>query len=366
MMDYYDTMDFDDERISRPGRHTNIISPGDIGGVGHLIYHNFRFAGYELSLEEQSGLLAYPVCDPDHRPDLTPKGKLTGKDILVSLCNLAGQIDDESDENNYWDLIVAWCVENMHPYAIDFMYKELTADTFDINDNLDVELAIRDGIFSVDTFMRDLEKLYNAARFYYALVGICYAEEDAAFEMYTVGKHFEALPFFEHFKLNTDLPTLDVSGAEGDLLKEMEIENEYFEKHPHVDDVFQSEPYDEYEELREKLVDCIPDFRLRLRTDPKSNRLVFAADVNSVFDIAWYTLARMMAEDPAPEDFRKTDRPKGVMIRCAHCGRFFFPRDGRQKYCADQKCQNARNAYKQKRHREKAAQKKARAEKSGE
>lgn len=66
-----------------------------------------------------------------------------------------------------------------------------------------------------------------------------------------------------------------------------------------------TEPYDEYEKLRERLIDCIPDFKLRLKVNPQNNRLVFSADVNSVFDIAWYVLARMMSEDPAPEDFGK-------------------------------------------------------------
>ena len=41
---------------------------------------------------------------------------------------------------------------------------------------------------------------------------------------------------------------------------------------------------------------------MKLKVDPRTNRLEFSTDINSVFDIAWLTLARMLSEDPAPED----------------------------------------------------------------
>ncbi len=108
-----------------------------------------------------------------------------------------------------------------------------------------------------------------------------------------------------------------------DLLKEMKLTNKYLAEHPleqPPEGEFYTEPYDEYEKLRERLIDCIPDFKLRLKVNPQNNRLVFSADVNSVFDIAWYVLARMMSEDPAPEEIGKEDeRPEEIMICCHHC-----------------------------------------------
>ena len=52
---------------------------------------------------------------------------------------------------------------------------------------------------------------------------------------------------------------------------------------------------------------------MKLKVDPRTNRLEFSTDINSVFDIAWLTLARMLSEDPAPEDKGKSDnRPEAV------------------------------------------------------
>lgn len=168
---------------SRADKNTDILGFGEIGGVGQLIYHNFRFADYKLKNDKKSGLLACPVCNKKSPPDLTPKDNLSGKEILTSLCELARRIDDVSEENDYKALIIEWCKENMHPYAIDYLYNALTDDNFDIAD-IDAEMAARDGIFSIENFMNNLENLYNAARFYIALEAICFADNEPAYAMY--------------------------------------------------------------------------------------------------------------------------------------------------------------------------------------
>ena len=117
----------------------------------------------------------------------------------------------------------------------------------------------------------------------------------------------------------------------------MKLGNKYLAEHPleqPPEGEFFAEPYDEYEKLHERLIDCIPDFKLRLKVNPQNNRLVFSADVNFVFDIAWYVLTRMISEDPTPEEIGKEDeRPEGIMICCRHCGRFFIRNAKHQQYC---------------------------------
>lgn len=39
--------------------------------------------------------------------------------------------------------------------------------------------------------------------------------------------------------------------------------------------------FDDYKQLQEKLVDMIPDFRIRLKVNPKTRKLVFAADIHA-------------------------------------------------------------------------------------
>ena len=111
---------------------------------------------------------------------------------------------------------------------------------------------------------------------------------------------------------------------------------------------FEKEPYDDYEYLQNLLIECIPDFRLRLKLHPKTRRMEFCADVNSVFDIAWYTLARMLSEQPEPEQVGKVhDRPEGIMVCCKNCGHFIIRTAKHQQYCNNKECQKVRNAQNQ-------------------
>ena len=99
---------------------------------------------------------------------------------------------------------------------------------------------------------------------------------------------------------------------------------------------------------------------MKLKVDPRTNRLEFSTDINSVFDIAWLTLARMLSELPAPEDKGKPDnRPEGIMIRCCNCGKFIIRKSNRQEFCDAEDCQKVRNARKQKAYRKRKAIEKA-------
>lgn len=355
----------DDYIESKAKTNTDVLGFGEIGGVGQLIYHVFRYMDYELRENNDGLLLAWPVCKLGLEPDLSADGAFTGRELLASLCNLAKKIDDLSEKRSYIELIIEWCKANTQPYAIDEIYNELTDKSFDIA--TDGDMVAKDSVFAISDFMSDLEKLYNAARFYIALEGVCIGDNDAAVNLYSEGKHFEGYPFFERYKQSFEQPDVDYSSAGGDLLKEMQLDAAYKAAHPvqaPEDGGFVREPYDFYEKLRDTLIDMIPDFKMRLKVNPVSNRLVFSADVESVFDICWYTLARMLSEDPAPEDKGKEDdRPEGIMICCHNCGDFLVRRNGRQEYCDKDECQRARNAKNQKNYRDRKRIEKAQRDK---
>ena len=345
----------DDYIESKADKRTDSLGFGEIGGVGQLIYHIFRYKAYEVRTVDYGAILAFPVCTPEYAPGLLTDGAYTGRDLLASLCNLAKKIDDFSEKKSFTELIADWCTENAHPYAIDFIYRGLTDKAFDIK--TDGDLIAKDGVFSISDFMTDLGKLYNAARFYVAMESICKGDEEPALHLYNEGRYFEGYPFFEEFKRSYEMPDIDYGSAKGDLLKEMQLDAEYRKKHqPPLDeiaDTFVREPFEHYEELRDILAESIPDFRMRLKVNPATNRLVFSADINSVFDIGWYTLARMVSEDPAPEDIGYEDEPpEGIMICCHNCGAFMIRRNNRQEYCDNPECQRARNARNQKNYRQ--------------
>lgn len=359
-------LNWNDEEIpTKADKTTDILGFKEIGGVGQLIYHPFRFANYDCSYD---GLDAnvYPVCKPGNEPTFPIDDSLTGRGLLISLCNLAKTIDSFENRTPKEQLIMKWCLENMHPYSIDFIYSELT-ENFDIN-TVDADFVERDGIFEIERFMKDLEKLYNAVRFYVALEGILFAEDGIAYNLYKKGRYFESYSYFEKYKyIEPDVPNEVIGKVSNtdELLENIMCTQKYIEGHPveqtpERDFNYNLNPYDDYDELRNKLVDFIPDFNMKLKLNTTTGRFEFSADVDSVFDIAWYTLARMISESPTLENRgNEESKLEGIMICCRNCGKFIIRKSNRQEYCDAEECQKARNARKQKAYRDRKASEKA-------
>ena len=99
-------------------QHVDVLSFGEIGGVGEMTYHTVRFPRYELRYEGNIALLCprYEKDDVliDHQADTL----LTGQELLVSLCNLYRAINDPNCKENYIEMIAEWCSSNIHPYGM--------------------------------------------------------------------------------------------------------------------------------------------------------------------------------------------------------------------------------------------------------
>ena len=120
--------------------------------------------------------------------------------------------------------------------------------------------------------MRDLEQFYQTMRMHFAFEQMCYGYDELALTLYEDGRYFAGLPFFEKYKYAPDsFPEVDYSSAGGDLLKEMQLDNEA-RKERTQGDGFERVPFDYYEQLQETLVDMIPDFRIRLKVDPRTRK----------------------------------------------------------------------------------------------
>ena len=88
--------------------------------------------------------------------------------------------------------------------------------------------------------------------------------------------------------------------------------------------MFTPEPIDDFYNLRHELIEMLPDFRMSLQIDPKTDKVVFAASVRSIFDIAWYTLARYMVDvQLTDEGTIEKDHPEGKVCVCKCCGKAF-------------------------------------------
>ncbi len=340
---------------------SDVIGFGDMGGVGQHTYHTFRFKDYEYETGSDDVLCLKSIVNENMLPDLSKS--FSGKELFMELYNLGRSINDFSVKRPFNEQIIDFCKNVAHPYYIDELYLTLTED-FDVM-NMGEQLE-RDAMFSIHEFMRDLGRFYQTAQYYFALRMVCNGDGETAFNLYQEGKFFEGLPFFERYKsgllLENHTPeegqeTFD-EDENFDIVAAMKAENKKYEQEHRGEERvepewFKEEPFDHYEDLRDKLIDIIPDFRIRLKVNPKNGQVVFAADVHSVFDIAWYTLARMIVDFGPPEEGGTgVDTSEGTLVTCLHCGEAFIRRSNRQQYCNKKECKRAQNALRQRKYRE--------------
>lgn len=102
---------------------------------------------------------------------------------------------------------------------------------------------------------------------------------------------------------------------------------------------------DDFYALRGQLMEMIPDFHMRLKVDPKTDKVVFAADVHSIFDIAWYTLARYLVDvQLTDEETLEKQYPDGKVCVCKCCGNAFVRTadQNRRQYCGEPYCERKR------------------------
>lgn len=325
--------------------YTDVLGFAEIGGVGEMIYHSVRFPAYSYG-EEKGAPLLIPSFSEANPPEIETDYTLTGKKLLVSLCNLFRKINDPKCTEPYIDLIIAWCRENTHPYQIDHLY-DIMVDT-DFQGQIGNE-----GIFAIDDFVRDLSHLFHTFAFFHALEELKRGNDQPARELYYEGRFDDGYPFFEKYYHGRRVTITDEADAK---MEELLGLTEYVGKKANV---WPCNPLDELDVLRGTLLSLFPEFHMKLKVNPRTKRVVYAADVQSVFDICWYTLSRMVADDAPPQD---TDADlmgsEGSVLSCLCCGSFFIRRSSTQKYCENPDCKDERNRRKarayEKRKREQA------------
>jgi predicted metalloendopeptidase len=68
------------------------------------------------------------------------------------------------------------------------------------------------------------------------------------------------------------------------------------------DEEYKAHILENYNEHISQVIDMFPDFRMRLKLDKKTKKVMYGADIQSVFDICWYTFSRMVADVAPPVD----------------------------------------------------------------
>ena len=283
----------------------------EIGGVGEMIYKAVRFPEYILDVDDD-GEIINPLFTGFHAPQSGTDHALTGQELLVSLCNLYGKLNNPDSTESISDAIWVWCRNNIHPYDIDTLCELLESEK--VAHITYMDLIETDATFSVKRFLEDLCDLGRVFELYFSLSKIKdFGEIDYGRNLYYEGRLCDSLAFLERYRQ-----------LEDDEYKAQLLEN-------YNDHIFQ-------------IIDMFPDFRMRLKLDRNTGKVMFGADVQSVFDICWYTFSRLVADVAPPID----DDPdylysQGSILSCLACGEYFVRHSSRQLYCSSWGCQAERN-----------------------
>ncbi|MBQ0071937.1 MAG: hypothetical protein KBS81_08845 [Spirochaetales bacterium] len=298
----------------------------EIGGAGELIYTSVRFSGYELAYDPDGTEFIRPILDDEHRPVVKKDYDLKGHVLLYELANLYKRINSWEDPVDSRKAVMDWCSSHIHP----FNTIEL-ADACRTLDGLDDNTIRIDGSFTFDEFMDKLSRL-SCTLFYHHALRSARLDRDTSLArmMYYEGRFHENYPFFERYR-NLE------------------------------DDEYLARLDEDYPSHLRNLLDCVPPFEMTLQVNEDSGRVGMYAHIDTLFDICWFALSRIIATDAPPEDSDDdgplhTNKP---YICCKACGTYLVKTGIRQQYCGNPDCQRVRNRKKQKEHYERQKLKKA-------
>ncbi|MBP3222796.1 MAG: hypothetical protein J6M18_02585 [Actinomycetaceae bacterium] len=353
--------DYGNKIPSKADNLADMIAMTDIGGIGTLIYHTFRFKDYEYDEDHEGVTVLAPLVYGGMEPDIDRDNSLSGARLVEELYNLARRANSHDEEKTLDELIIEFCKTIAHPYNIDAVYEIITDENtvFDKHG----QMITHEAMFSVDRFKRDLEFFYNGARFYFALRKIADGEDYDIKEISEDGRYFDGvtgLSGYPKVEVPDEKATINAEAeTPEELIREMEQFNQKYEQflEEHKDELYKytKDAIDDFYQLRDRLLFLIPDFEMRLKVNPKTGNVVFAAEVHSIFDIAWYTLARYMADVQLVEEGTKElASPDGKVCVCRGCGRAFvrMPDQNRKLYCGDPECERMRSTMRTRRKRE--------------
>ncbi|HHV12322.1 MAG TPA: hypothetical protein GXX75_18760 [Clostridiales bacterium] len=284
----------------------------EIGGVGEMIYRAVRFPEYIPDYDDD-GEIIKPIFTGLHAPESGTDYSLTGQELLVSLCNLYCKLNNPESTESISDAVWDWCRNNIHPYNIDNLYEMLESEKFAHITFMDI--IEKDATFSINRFIKDLCNLGTVFELYFALYSLkYYGDIYYARNLYYEGRLRDSLSFLERYRQYVD------------------------------DKEYKTHILENYNGHIFQVIDMFPDFRMRLKLDKKTGKVMYGADIQSVFDICWYTFSRMVADVAPPIDpDLRYEESQGTVLSCLCCGEFFVRRSSRQLYCDNPNCQAERN-----------------------
>lgn len=286
----------------------------EIGGVGEMIYKAVRFPEYvPVYNHESKEDEIVPLFSCAWQPTGGTDYGITGQGLLASLCNFYKKLNDPNNTESITDSVWNWCRGNIHPYDIDKLCDEI--EHGDFMDGYFHERLCDEATFNVRDFVSDLCRLGTAFEYYDTLRKVRWDKDvSAGRSLYYEGRLCDSIAFLEKYSQYMD-------------------DEEYLE---HFNENYNERVYDALE--------LFPDFKMRVKQDPKTHKAEMVADIHSVFDIAWYAFARMVSDvAPPPDSEMDYEFSQGSILTCMCCGEYFVRHSSRQRYCDNPNCQAERN-----------------------
>ena len=272
------------------------LSIFDLGSLNENKKITAKFTKYEVD-HRRDGTYICALLEEGQLPEWQEGYGLDGQKLLLSLCNLYLKIENV-DEWEACHHIIAWCKANAFPYCSQGLkVQEYDWELLQDSERWELWVNVLNSYeFTLERITADLKRLYE--------------DMEILLHFYNVKNNLEssrALPQSKRIQEYADIASL----TEMQLLYKL--------------DHFLSE---------------LPKFPLELTLDDVGEMKILPG-FTSVFDAAYYALARFVAtqpEVPTKEDGGKT--PLGI---CESCGKIFFKNGNRQKYCDDPECKKERN-----------------------
>ena len=213
-----------------------------------MIYRAVRFPEYIPDYDD-NGEIIKPIFTGGHAPQSGTDTSLTGQELLVSLCNLYGKLNNPDSTVSITDAVWDWCRSNIHPYEIDSLYEMLKSEKFAHITYGD--LIQSDATFSIKQFIKDLCDLGTVFELYFALRRIkYYGEIDYARNLYYEGRLCDSLAFLERYRQYED------------------------------DEEFKAHILENYDDHILQAIDMFPDFRMRLKLDKQHGKVMYGAAIH--------------------------------------------------------------------------------------
>ena len=350
------------KKITFPKANNQHLGLVDIGGVGEIVYKVVKFKDYDYDDQANivdkgiKGKIIYPL-DPYEAPNLDTDLGLTGKKLIVSLCNLAEEINFKEYHNDVEvaSLVMNWCKEYFHPYNIESLYEKYRELERGENDRKYYQ-EWTDGVFNLNTFIDDLAQLYSVFTYIYAFLECLNGNPEFALNYDKSGHYFHTVPWFADYMARIDVEKYDIDPSWDDITRAIK-DSEHSKMHLNTKEEFRKAVVADKANIYKKIENMIPEIKIRLNYDIDRKKCELVANVESIFDICYYSIARLLAanapsEDPNTDKYSVYDLGESVSF-CEVCGRMYIKSGNNQKCCGDEACIRTINRKRQARHRQK-------------